>query len=74
MVEARYWAHTLTGVISGTARREGVNAAAAMVRVVENSRFAAHAQLITLQGIVIARFNVMISPACGRGRICRSWW
>ena len=30
-----------------------------MARAVENSRFAAHARLITMQGIAIARFNVV---------------
>ena len=49
----------LEGVLSGKVRRDGVNSTATLIRLVSNSRFAAHAQAILLQGIAFAGFNVV---------------
>lgn len=49
----------LEGVLSGRVRRDGANAARALARMVGGSKFAAHAQLIMLQGIALAGFNVV---------------
>lgn len=49
----------LEGVLSGKVRRDGSNATRAIARMVTQSRFAAHAQAILLQGIAVAGFNVV---------------
>jgi endonuclease V-like protein UPF0215 family len=49
----------LEGVLYGRVRRDGANAAQSLVRLVERSRFAAHLQLVMLQGIALAGFNVV---------------
>ncbi len=49
----------LDGVLRGTVRRDGINAARAMAAMIAGSRFVEHLQLILLQGIAVAGFNVV---------------
>lgn len=48
----------LDGVVSGRVRRDGANSARALARLVSESRFE-HLQLVMLQGIALAGFNVV---------------
>ncbi|NIC35434.1 DUF99 family protein [Halomonas desiderata] len=52
----------LEGVLSGRVRRDGVNSTRELIRLVGHSRFAAHLQLIMLQGVALAGFNVIDVP------------
>ncbi len=47
------------GVLIGEVEKDGFNASAEIARLVEGSRFAGHIQLIMLQGIALAGFNVV---------------
>jgi len=49
----------LDGVLIGRVRRDGANAARNLVRLVSESRFARHVQLVMLQGVALAGFNVV---------------
>jgi endonuclease V-like protein UPF0215 family len=49
----------LDGVVSGRVRKDGANAARVIGAIVSGCRFAAHLQLIMLQGIAVAGFNVV---------------
>ena len=49
----------MEGVMSGRVRRDGRNATHTIVELVTRSRFRQHAQLILLQGIAVAGFNVI---------------
>lgn len=49
----------LDGVLSGRVSRDGVNAARTMASMILESRFVEHLQLILLQGIAVAGFNVV---------------
>lgn len=49
----------LHGVLSGRVRRDGANAARELARLVQTSRFAPHLQLVMLQGVALAGFNVV---------------
>ncbi|WP_437562454.1 DUF99 family protein [Sorangium sp. So ce542] len=49
----------LEGVLSTRARRDGRNATPAIAAMVRGSRFYAQAQVILLQGIAVAGFNVV---------------
>ncbi len=49
----------LDGVVSAKVRRDGVNATRTLVRLVTQSRFASQLQLIMLQGVAFAGFNVI---------------
>ncbi len=49
----------LDGVLTGRVRRDGANAASIIARMLGASRFAAHLQLVMLQGIALAGFNVV---------------
>ena len=49
----------LDGVHLGRVRRDGANATRAVAAMVAGSRFRAHLQLILLQGIALAGFNVV---------------
>ncbi|HEY3055542.1 MAG TPA: DUF99 family protein [Thermoanaerobaculia bacterium] len=49
----------LDGVVAGRVRRDGANSAAVMARMIFESRFVQHLQLIMLQGIAVAGFNVV---------------
>lgn len=49
----------LDGVVSGKVRRDGRNSTRAVAELVRDGRFADHLQLILLQGIAFAGFNVV---------------
>jgi endonuclease V-like protein UPF0215 family len=49
----------LDGVVSGTVRRDGANAARRMIEVVRASQFLAAIRAVLLQGIAVAGFNVV---------------
>jgi endonuclease V-like protein UPF0215 family len=49
----------LEGVLSGQVRRDGADATRVLVEMVSHSRFATHLQVILLQGIAVAGFNVI---------------
>lgn len=49
----------MDGVITARVRRDGANAAEAMALAIAESRFVQHVQLIFLQGIAVAGFNVV---------------
>ncbi|NIC05970.1 DUF99 family protein [Billgrantia bachuensis] len=49
----------LEGVLSGKVRRDGVNSTRELIRLAGSSRFAAHLQLVMLQGVALAGFNVV---------------
>ena len=49
----------LDGVVSGRVRRDGANSASVMAKLIFDSRFVEHLQLIMLQGIAVAGFNVV---------------
>ena len=59
LVGAVYANLRLEGVLSSKVRRDGVNATQVITSMVAQSRFAAHTQLIMLQGIAFAGFNVV---------------
>ncbi|OGI50219.1 MAG: hypothetical protein A3E57_03985 [Candidatus Muproteobacteria bacterium RIFCSPHIGHO2_12_FULL_60_33] len=59
VVGAVYAGARLEGVLSGKVRRDGANSTRTLIRLVSQSRFAAHAQAILLQGIAFAGFNVI---------------
>jgi endonuclease V-like protein UPF0215 family len=58
-VGAVYSGLRLEGVMSAKVRRDGANATLTLARLVAHSRFAAHTQVIMLQGIAFAGFNVV---------------
>jgi uncharacterized protein len=49
----------LEGVLSGRVSRDGDDSTRELVRLISGSRFFAHLQLIMLQGIALAGFNVV---------------
>ena len=49
----------LTGVIIGEVEKDGADAAEKLARLVAESRFVEHVQLVMLQGIALAGFNVV---------------
>ena len=59
IVGAVYSGLRLEGVLSGKVRRDGVNSTSTILRLVSASRFKAHIQVIMLQGIAFAGFNVI---------------
>jgi endonuclease V-like protein UPF0215 family len=56
----------LEGVLSGWVRRDGANATRVLVRMIGTSRYAEQLQLILLQGIALAGFNVIDVPRLHR--------
>lgn len=62
MVGAVYSGRRLEGVLTGRVRRDGDDGTDALVRLVRDSKFAAHLQLVLLQGIALAGFNVIDVP------------
>lgn len=54
-----YAGHTLHGVLSGRVRRDGANSARVLARLILESRFRKQLQLIFLQGVALAGFNVV---------------
>ncbi|HEX9108341.1 MAG TPA: DUF99 family protein [Longimicrobiales bacterium] len=59
IVGAVFCGPRLEGVLLGRVRRDGANATAVLRDLVGGSRFAAHLQLVFLQGISLAGFNVV---------------
>jgi endonuclease V-like protein UPF0215 family len=49
----------LTGVVIGEVEKDGTDAAANLAKLVAASKFAEHVQLVMLQGIALAGFNVV---------------
>jgi len=66
VVGAVYSGRKLEGVLSGKVRRDGANATRALAALVHRSRFRPHLQLILLQGIALAGFNVVDLDALHR--------
>ncbi|HEU4630273.1 MAG TPA: DUF99 family protein [Gemmatimonadaceae bacterium] len=56
----------LEGVVRGRVRRDGANATRELARLVTSTRFAPQLQLVLLQGIALAGFNVVDLPALQR--------
>ena len=59
VVGASFSAMRLEGVLTGKVRRDGANATRNLIRLISQSRFSSHCQLIMLQGIALAGFNVV---------------
>ena len=59
VVGAVYAGARLEGVLSGKVRRDGANATTALSSLMRGSRFRPHLQLVLLQGIAFAGFNVV---------------
>ena len=59
VVGAVYAGLRLEGVLCGRVRRDGANATRELVRLARTSRFAPQLQLVLLQGIALAGFNVV---------------
>ncbi len=59
LVGAVYADRRLECIISGKVRRDGVNSTREIVRLVSESHFVRHLQLVMLQGIAFAGFNVI---------------
>lgn len=59
LVGAVYAGTRLEGVLSGKVRRDGVNATKTIIRMVSESRFQPQLQVVLLQGIAFAGFNVV---------------
>jgi endonuclease V-like protein UPF0215 family len=49
----------LEGVLSDKVCRDGTNATRVLINMISRSRFAAHVQVIMLQGVTVAGFNVI---------------
>jgi hypothetical protein len=47
------------GIVTGRVRRDGANATTAIAQMIAGSKFARHVQLVMLQGIAFAGFNVV---------------
>ncbi|MCM2315308.1 MAG: DUF99 family protein [Thermoanaerobaculia bacterium] len=56
----------LDGVLTGKVRRDGANATREILRLLTGSRFAPQIQLVMLQGIAMAGFNVVDAFAIHR--------
>jgi endonuclease V-like protein UPF0215 family len=59
VVGAVYSGARLDGVLSAAVRRDGANATRVLGELVNRSRFREHLQLVMLQGIALAGFNVV---------------
>ena len=57
-----YSGDRLEGVLSGRVRRDGANSTRELRRLIGDSKFAAQLQLVLLQGIALAGFNVVGVP------------
>ncbi len=66
VVGAVFCGPRLEGVLLGRVRRDGANATRVLERLVVESRFATHLQLVFLQGIALAGFNVVDIQALHR--------
>jgi hypothetical protein len=59
VVGAVFAANRLDGVLIDRVRRDGANGARTLIRMIRDSKFAQHLQLVMLQGIALAGFNVV---------------
>jgi endonuclease V-like protein UPF0215 family len=59
VVGAVFCGSRMEGVLIGRVRRDGANATSALAALVAGSRFSSHLQLVFLQGIALAGFNVV---------------
>ena len=59
VVGAVFATERLDGVLVGRVRRDGANATRELIRLVAGSKYAEHLQLVMLQGIALAGFNVV---------------
>ena len=59
VVGAVYAGTRLDGVLSGSVRRDGANATRVLTELVRRSRFREQLQVVMLQGIALAGFNVV---------------
>jgi endonuclease V-like protein UPF0215 family len=59
VVGAVYAGLRLEGVLTGSVRRDGANATRRLTALVEGSKFARQLQLVMLQGVALAGFNVV---------------
>ncbi|MEW5709450.1 MAG: DUF99 family protein [Pseudomonadota bacterium] len=66
LVGAVYDGPRLVGVLSAKVRRDGTNATRVIADLVRRSRFFPQLQLVLLQGIAVAGFNVVDLPALHR--------
>lgn len=66
LVGCVYSEKTFTGVLSGRVRRDGRNATEILARLVTTSKWAPQLQLVMLQGIALAGFNVVDLAALRR--------
>ena len=66
VVGAVYAGYRLEGVLCGKVRRDGANATAALTQLVLQSRFRPQLQVVLLQGIALAGFNVIDLPGLSR--------
>ncbi len=66
VVGAVFCGPRMEGILLGRVRRDGANATRVLERLVTTSRFAAHLQLVFLQGIALAGFNVVDIQALHR--------
>ncbi len=66
VVGAVYAGLRLEGTVVGKVRRDGDNATKNLLGMIESSRFLQHLQLVMLQGISLAGFNVIDAPDLGR--------
>jgi uncharacterized protein len=55
----------LDGVLTGTIKKDGADAAESLAGLILGSKFAGHIRLIMLQGITLGGFNVVDAPALG---------
>ena len=67
VVGAVYAGLRLEGVLHGKVRRDGANGTTALAELVLRSRFRAQLQVVLLQGIALAGFNVVDLPGLSRG-------
>ncbi len=63
VVGAVFCGDRLEGVLLGSVRRDGANATRVLASLVASSKYAPHLQLVFLQGIALAGFNVIDLPA-----------
>ncbi len=66
LIGAVFSGHRLDGVLRTKVRRDGKNATERIAAAIEGSRFRKHTQLILLQGIAVAGFNVVDIHALNR--------
>ncbi len=59
VVGAVFARERLDGVLAGRVRRDGTNATKELIRLVAASKYAEHLQLVMLQGVALAGFNVV---------------